>query len=105
MLAKKNDLDILLNARGSLCISIYLPVQGNSPQQNAIRARNLIRKAELEAARLTCSTDAHDLLHLLEPMLISQSQEASGATRGLAAFSCAFSQRVLALPLEFAERV
>jgi len=105
MLATKNDLDILLNARGSLCISIYLPVHGNSPQQNAIRARNLIRKAELEAARLTCSTDAHNLLHPLDPLLISQAQEASRATRGLAAFNCAFSQRVLALPVEFPEHV
>lgn len=105
MIAQKHDLDMLLNARGSLCTSIYLPVHGNSPQQNAIRARNLFRKAELEAARLTCSTDAHNLLHPLEPTLISQAQEASGATRGLAAFTCAFSQRVLALPVEFAEYV
>jgi hypothetical protein len=38
-------------------------------------------------------------------MLVSRAQEVSGETRGLAAFACAFSQRVLPLPLQFTEYV
>ena len=109
MIAQKNDLNLLLNARGSLCSSIYLPVSSVSPQQNVVRARNLCRQAEETAARLTCTTEAHDLLnpleHLLVPYVSGDVQAIPAGTRGLAGFTCARFQRVLPLPVEFAECV
>jgi len=103
MIAQKNDLNLLLNARGSLCSSIYLPVTGSSPQQTVVRARSLCRQAEQAATRLTCSSEAHDLLHPLEELFVSSAQPIPSGTRGLAGFTCARFQRVLPLPLEFSE--
>ena len=103
MIAQKNDLNLLLNARGSLCSSIYLPVSGSLPQQNVLRARNLCRQAEDAAQRFTGSTIAHSLLDPLEPMLISQAQDIPPGTHGLAGFTRASFQRALPLPIEVAE--
>jgi hypothetical protein len=92
MLASKHELPLLLNTQGSLCNSIFLPVQAGAAQRNLARARKLIRRADAKANDLP-----------LGPILMQAAQQPPRGARTLAAFVSTGLQSIFALPMDLPE--
>jgi hypothetical protein len=105
-LLKRSDLEMLIQKRDELCISLYMPTfrKGKKTKQNAIRFKNLLHRVKRRLAEHGLKAPVVvDLMRpaekLLEDSLFWQHQ-----SNGLAIFFSAESFRSYRLPISFEER-
>lgn len=102
----RDDLNTLVDARDSVCVSIYLPTfrKGHETQQNRIRFKNLLGEAEEMLGRMEGSEGSKGLLvpakALLEDPFFWLHQ-----SDGLSAFVARDFFRTYRLPIDFQDMV
>jgi len=103
----RQDLDILINAQGEWCVSIFMPTvrAGTEVQQNTIRYRNLLRQAEERLAKLNARVP--DIESLLAPAqgLLDDPDVWRNKSDGLAVFVGMDQLYWFRLPITFNELV
>lgn len=103
-----NDLQDIVSTQAELCISMYLPTRrrGGETQQNPIRFKNLLQKAEERLERDYDLTPA-DVAETLAPAraLVDDTTFWQHQSDGLAAFLTPDSFRTFELPVSFDDLV
>jgi hypothetical protein len=102
---KKEDLKELIKKRNETCVSIYIPthIKGAEREQDPIRLKNNLKKAELLLKERKCKDDEIDLIlkparRLLDDLKFWQHQ-----SNGLALFLTKNENYIYRLPYEFEE--
>ena len=103
----RDDIKGLIETEGEWCISLFMPTirAGAEVQQNPIRFKNLLRKAEQRLAQLAMRTP--DIERLLSPAadLLDDPDHWRGASDGLAVFVAQGRFHSYRLPVDFDELV
>ncbi len=101
----KNDLMALINTQAEWCVSLYMPMvrAGIEVQQNPIRFRNLLRKAEAQLEQLGLRPQETERLLQPATALLDDFDLWQQRADGLAVFVNPDSLRVFRLPIAPAE--
>lgn len=108
MYKKKEDLAVLLERRGRVCVSLYMPAEraGREVRQNRIRFKNLLAEAR---RRVEASEELrpHEIDDLLAPAqgLLGRTDFWSHQKEGLATFHSEGFSRTFRLPVRFDEEL
>lgn len=103
----KNDIKKLVGEYGEPCLSIYMPTfrKGMETEQNAIRFKNLVRKAENELQKLNISSDQRDTMLNTAEELIGDDDFWQHQEEGLAFFRSPDRLLMYRLPVDLQEVV
>jgi len=101
----KNDIKKLIEERDAYCISMYMPTieKGSETEQNAIRFKNLIGKADSELEKLNFRTDIREAALRPARELIEDNDFWQHQSDGLAFFRSSDNVFYYRLPLDLEE--
>lgn len=106
-LFKKNELESLLRRQQGQCISLYMPTfrAGRQVEQNRIRFKNLLRKADEQLVQTESRDSERNRLLTPAHKLLEDSSYWRRQRDGLAAFLCSGEIRHYRVPFKFDELV